>query len=109
MAHPDRTAPSGAAAVPGAEAHTADPSYEVRVSGLVPPTTLLELGGVEDARQELRTVMRVDFADQAALYGFLNRVRAYGLDVVEVRRVASVEEPEAVDPLGEAESEEDPR
>ena len=33
------------------------------------------------------------FPDQAALYGFLHRLRAFGLEVVEVRRVAGVEEP----------------
>jgi hypothetical protein len=28
------------------------------------------------------------FTDQAALYGFLHRLRAFGLDIVDVHRVA---------------------
>jgi hypothetical protein len=65
-----------------------DRAYEVRVAGSVPTAALLELGDVEVAEQELRTVLSGRFTDQAALYGFLHRLRALGLDVVEVRRVA---------------------
>lgn len=61
--------------------------YEVRVTGLVPATVLLELGDVEVTSQEMRTVLSGTFEDQAALYGFLHRLRAFGLDIVEVRRV----------------------
>ena len=61
--------------------------YEVRVSGVVPTNVLLELGDVDVTFQELRTVLSGDFQDQAALYGFLHRLRAFGLDVVEVRKV----------------------
>jgi len=66
----------------------ADRTYEVRVTGLVPTQDLLdELGDVEIAEHEVRTVLSARFPDQAALYGFLNRLRAFGLEVVEVRRV----------------------
>ena len=68
---------------------TAGRTYEVRVSGLVPSTALADLGGIEVARPELRTVLSGSFPDQAALYGFLNRLRSLGLDVVEVRQVAT--------------------
>jgi hypothetical protein len=69
-------------------------SYEVRVTGLVPTQDLLdELGDVEVAAHEFRTVLTGRFADQAALYGFLHRLRAFGLEVVEVRRVSSVDAP----------------
>jgi hypothetical protein len=62
--------------------------YEVRVSGLVPTEELLEaLRGVDIAEHEFRTVLSGRFVDQAALYGFLNTLRSYGLEVVEVRRV----------------------
>ena len=61
--------------------------YEVRVSGLVPADVLVELGDIEVSSQELRTVLSGTFPDQAALYGFLNRLRGFGLVVVEVRRV----------------------
>ena len=75
----------------------ADRTYEVRVTGLVPTQDLLdELGDVEIAEHEIRTVLSVRFPDQAALYGFLHRLRAFGLEVVEVRRVSSAERvPEA--------------
>jgi hypothetical protein len=70
-----------------------DRTYEVRVTGLVPTRDLLqELGDVGIAEHELRTVLSGRFPDQAALYGFLNRLRAYGLEVVEVRRVPSTDE-----------------
>lgn len=64
-----------------------DPTYEVRISGLVPPSVLQNLDDVEVAGEELRTVVSGHFADQAALYGFLHRLRDLGLDVVEVRQV----------------------
>ena len=65
--------------------------YEVRVAGLVPNALLTGLGDVEVATQELRTVMSGQFPDQAALHGFLHRLRALGLDVVEVRQVAGAD------------------
>jgi hypothetical protein len=74
-----------------------DPTYEVRVTGLVPTKDLLDdLGDVEVAVHEVRTVLSGRFPDQAALYGFLHRLRAFGLEVVEVRRVPSADEPAAV-------------
>jgi hypothetical protein len=70
-----------------------DPTYEVRVAGLAPTQDLLEqLGDVEMAGHEVRTVLSGRFADQAALYAFLHRLRALGLEVVEVRRVSPAEE-----------------
>jgi hypothetical protein len=65
-----------------------DRRYEVRVAGLVPNALLTGLGDVEVATQELRTVLSGRFPDQAALHGFLHRLRSLGLDVVEVRQVA---------------------
>ena len=67
-----------------------DRTYEIRVTGLVSTQDLLdELGDVDVAEQEFRTVLSGRFRDQAALYGFLHRLRAYGLEVVEVRRLPS--------------------
>lgn len=66
-------------------------TYEIRLSGLVPTEELLgELGEVEVVEHEFRTVLSSRFADQAELHGFLHRLRSYGLDVVEVRRVPVV-------------------
>jgi hypothetical protein len=64
------------------------PTYEVRLEGDVPSSVLDQLSDVYQATRELRTVLTGDFEDQAALYGFLHRLRDFGLSVVEVRRVA---------------------
>ena len=67
----------------------ADRTYEVRINGLVSTEELLEeLRDVRVAEHEFRTVLSGRFVDQAELYAFLNRLRSYGLEVVEVRRVA---------------------
>jgi hypothetical protein len=71
------------------------PTYEVRLEGEVPSSVLDQLTDIHRASQELRTVLTGDFEDQAALYGFLHRLRDFGLSVVEVRRVAVESEPEA--------------
>ncbi len=66
-------------------------TYSIRLSGFVPTEALLDqVGEVEVAEHEVRTVLRGRFADQADLHGFLHRLRAYGLDVVEVRRLPVV-------------------
>jgi hypothetical protein len=46
---------------------------------------------VEASSQEMRTVLTGRFRDQSDVHGFLLRLRAYALEVVEVRRIASVE------------------
>lgn len=72
-----------------------DQMYEVRVTGLVPTQHLLdEVSDVQIADHELRTVLSGRFPDQAALYGFLHRLRAGGLEIVEVRRVSSAGHPD---------------
>ena len=68
---------------------TSDTMYEVRITGVVPEAALAGLDDVEVARQEVRTVLSGHFTDQAALYGFLHRLRSLGLEVVEVRQVSS--------------------
>ncbi len=62
-------------------------TYEVRVAGLVPRSVLVGLEDVEVAAPELRTVLNGTFRDQAALHGFLHRLRGLGLEVVEVRAI----------------------
>lgn len=69
-------------------------TYEIRLSGLVPTDDLLdELGDVEIAEHEVRTVLSGRFADQAELHGFLVRLRSFGLEVVEVRRSTALDAP----------------
>lgn len=62
-------------------------TYEVRVEGAVPSALVRELGEVTLAGQELRTVLLCEVPDQAALHGLLARLRAFGLELVEVRAV----------------------
>ncbi|HSE70710.1 MAG TPA: hypothetical protein VLA97_08120 [Nocardioidaceae bacterium] len=72
----------------------ADRTYEIRITGWVPTGELLdELGDVDVAEHEMRTVLSGRFVDQAALHGFLQRLRAYGLEIVEVRRVSEPDVP----------------
>jgi len=63
--------------------------FEVVVAGAVSPAVLEQLGGVEIAPQELRTVLSGEFRDQAELFGLFARLRTFALEVVEVRRVTS--------------------
>jgi hypothetical protein len=63
----------------------AAPIYEIRVAGLVPREELADLAGVLLTEQELRTVLTGSFEDQAALHGFLHRLRSLGLELIEVR------------------------
>ncbi len=66
-------------------------TYEIRLNGLVPTEELLDqIGEVEVVEHEFRTVLSSRFADQGELQGFLHRLRSYGLDVVEVRRLPVV-------------------
>lgn len=62
--------------------------FEVRVTGLVPDGVLDDLTDVEIVSQDLRTSLRGSFRDQAELHGMLATLRALGLDVVEIRRLA---------------------
>lgn len=70
--------------------------YEIRVAGTVPEEDLKDMGAVRVPQEQVNTVL-YGVSDQAALYGLLERLRALGLDVVEVRRVpdlsTAVDEP----------------
>ena len=63
------------------------PTYEVKVAGIVPQQDLLELGAVGIVSERASTVLSGEISDQAALHGLLARLRALGLEVVEVRQV----------------------
>jgi hypothetical protein len=70
-------------------------TFEVTINGLVPPELLADLGEVEVSAQEVRTVLSGHFRDQSEMYGFLQRLRVYALEVIEVRRLTG---PMHVDP-----------
>jgi len=74
-------------------------TYEVRVTGLLPTTEVLdELGEVELAGHDVSTVLSGRFDDQAALSAFLRRLRAHGLEVLEIRRVLDGDDDEPEQP-----------
>ncbi|MTB87148.1 hypothetical protein H9L21_07720 [Aeromicrobium senzhongii] len=62
--------------------------FEIRISGAVPDAVIAEVGGIEVVNRELLTAVRTRLRDQADLHGFLATLRTYGLEVVEVRRLA---------------------
>lgn len=71
--------------------------YEVRVAGAVPEKDLQDMGAVTLPPEQVNTVL-YGISDQAALYGLLARLRALGIEVVEVRRVPTITETEADTP-----------
>ena len=64
----------------------ADATYEIRVAGAVPEQDLRDMGAVTLAVDQVNTVV-YSIPDQSALYGLLARLRALGIEVVEVRRI----------------------
>ncbi|GAA1240460.1 hypothetical protein [Oryzihumus leptocrescens] len=62
-------------------------TYEVRVSGLVPPELVEGLDVAEVTEEPVRTVIRTAPSDQAALLGLLERLRALGVELLEVRQL----------------------
>ena len=75
--------------------------YEVSVAGVVPQEDLQDMKAVVLAPHPVNTVL-YGIADEAALYGLLDRLRALGLHVVEVRRACGFEswsEPVDVQPV----------
>ena len=73
-------------------------TYEVRVSGLVPDDAIAEFGDISVSTTSVSTVLSGEISDQSALLGLLARLRALGLDVVEVRRVLTTPEPATSEP-----------
>ena len=63
-----------------------DATYEIRVAGAVPEQDLRDMGAVTLAVDQVNTVL-YNIPDQSALYGLLARLRALGIEVVEVRRI----------------------
>jgi hypothetical protein len=64
----------------------AQTTYEIRVAGAVPARDLRDMGAVTLSVDRVDTVL-YGIPDQSALYGLLQRLRALGVEVVEVRRI----------------------
>ncbi len=72
--------------------------YEIRVSGPVPESVLVETEGLKIVNEPVHTILRGPVADQAALHGIINRLQRLGLELIEVRRVGP--HPTDADPGG---------
>jgi hypothetical protein len=65
--------------------------YEIRVRGRVTPAVLARFEGMESDVEPVETVLHGPVLDQAALHGMIALIRALGLELVEVRKVAGSE------------------
>ena len=70
----------GAAAVPSSY-------YEIRVTGVLPPEALLDFDRLTASVEPVETVVHGALQDQAALNGLLARLEAFGVEIIEVRRL----------------------
>jgi hypothetical protein len=60
--------------------------YEITVRGQLSETLLAAFDGLAAMPEAAGTVLRGEIADQAALYGVLDRIESLGLELVDVRR-----------------------
>jgi hypothetical protein len=63
--------------------------YEIRVRGRLRPAVSATFDGFEVRLDGVDSVLDGMIPDQAALYGVLDRLAAFGLELIEVRRVPS--------------------
>jgi hypothetical protein len=61
--------------------------YEIRVSGVLPPEALLDFDRLTASVEPVETVVHGALQDQAALNGLLARLEAFGVEIIEVRRL----------------------
>src|SRR5262252_11113290 len=61
--------------------------YEIRVSGVLPAEALLDFDRLTASVEPVETVLHGALQDQAALNGLLARLEAFGVQVLEIRRL----------------------
>ncbi|SDJ42052.1 hypothetical protein SAMN05444157_3286 [Frankineae bacterium MT45] len=61
-------------------------AYEIRISGTLGPAAREAFDGLSVDTEPTSTVLSGEL-DQAALHGLIDRVRALGLELVDIRRV----------------------
>jgi hypothetical protein len=61
--------------------------YEIRVTGVLPPEALLDFDRLTASVEPVETVVHGPLQDQAALNGLMARLEAFGVEVIEVRRL----------------------
>ena len=67
--------------------HIRPATYEVRIRGRLGPGVREAFEAYEVVDVPTETLVRGAVLDQAGLHGMLERLRAYGCELVEVRRV----------------------
>ncbi|GAA0420257.1 hypothetical protein [Actinoplanes flavus] len=71
-----------------------EPTYQVRVSGVIPDELLTELQDLTVSVEPPETVLHGSLPDQSAVVGLISRIHGLGLRLIEVRRLPASEEPE---------------
>ena len=61
--------------------------YEIRVTGILPPEALLDFERLNASVEPVETVLHGPIGDQAALHRLLVRLQAFGVQVLDVRRL----------------------
>ena len=61
--------------------------YEIRIAGVLPSEALLDFDRLTASVEPVETVVHGQLRDQAALHGLLARLEAFGVEVLEVRRL----------------------
>jgi hypothetical protein len=72
--------------------------YEITVRGRLGETLTTAFDGLTAKATPAQTVLSGELADQAALYGVLERIESLGLELLEVRRTASNPNPQGGSP-----------
>jgi hypothetical protein len=67
--------------------------YEIRVGGVLPPEALLDFDRLSASVEPVETLVHGPIQDQAALHGLLARLEAFGVQVIEVRRLHEKDPP----------------
>ena len=67
--------------------------YEIRIAGVLPCEALLDFDRLTASVEPVETVVRGPLPDQAALQGLLARLEAFGIQLLEVRRLRAREAP----------------
>jgi hypothetical protein len=62
-------------------------TYQVRVSGVIPPELLAELRHLTVSVEPPETVLHGSLPDQSAVVGLISRIHGLGLRLIEVRRL----------------------
>ena len=61
--------------------------YQIRIAGVLPPEALLDFERLTASVEPIETVVHGPLRDKAALNGLLARLDAFGIEVLEVRRL----------------------